>query len=308
VILFAPLAVFLIGMLAFAITASNYYYGQAQQQSTGSLFKSIITGSFYLKLIGKAANRLFTRTLTSWMGQAAAAVDANVGTTFHYLASEVRNAANTMLAFGSFTLTVAGVLTGQASWSDVRHALANLRRQLKADVHKADVALQHSIAQEKAAVRSVAEGVYPRLKGLEHEVDRTIPREIKAVRDLAREAEDRAVKSAKWLRKHERSLVASTFAGAVAWALGHLGLSWTRCATNPFNNNPKACSLWKDLAGLLAGAGLFGAALDFRDIVKAAVALEKEGAQAVAGLTVLSEDAIHDAAQAVADAANAIAT
>jgi hypothetical protein len=53
---------------------------------------------------------------------------------------------------------------------------------------------------------------------------------------------------------------------------------------------------------------LFGLALDFRDIVKAAVELEKEGAQAVSALTILDSAAIADAAQAVADAANAIAT
>ena len=269
-ILFAPLAIMLVGLLAFGITASNYYYGQSQQQGIGSLFKSILTGSYYLRLIGQAANRLFTKTLTNWMGQAAAQVDANVGSTFHYVASEIKAASDTMLGFSAFALTIAGAITGQTSWTDVQKAFRELRQELKADVHTADVALQRSIAQEKAAVRSVAQGVYPRLGSLERDVTKVIPKEIASARELAKDAADAAIHSAKWLKAHEKSLAATTFAGAVAWALGHLGLGWTRCQSNPFNNNPRACGLWSDLARFLPLLGFLTLAFDFKDFVKAA--------------------------------------
>lgn len=267
------LAPLLVGMLAFGILSANYYHSQAHAEGFWHNLK------WYFSTIGGLLPRvasLFNQIISNWMSQAVQAVDAHVATSFHYIANEVRAASDTMLNFSAFALTIAQFVTGQVSWSTVSAALKQLRGEIRAAEHQAQVAAEAAIRQEKAAVRSVAQGVYPRLGSLERDVTQVIPREIASARELAKDAADAAIHSAKWLKAHEKSLAATTFAGAVAWALGHLGLGWLRCRSNPFTRNKDACN-WLGWLGNILGifATLALAAFSVlkpQDLAEAAVA------------------------------------
>lgn len=205
--------------------------------------------------------------------------------------------------------------------ADVRrlHAdQAHLRRDLTSEVGKAEAQTRH-VGRDLHGFEATTR---PQIKALRLAIDVTLPRDIGRIRTREKQIadeqarlkgrvgalEDGAADAWRWLRSHRYSATFGLFAGAVGFALTHLGLGWLKCKSNPFNNNPRACGLWKDLAGVLAGVVAFGGTLDFRDIVKAAVALEDEASAALSTLATLDDRAIHDAAKAVADVANRIAT
>lgn len=278
--LYPPLGVILLGLLALAIGVSNYYYGTGHSSGILGFLQKITRLSAGGQLFA-AATHIFTKALTSFMGKAFAATDAPVGATFHYLASTVRKLTGTITAFSAFAITVAQAVSGQIDWAQVSRALRGLRLQIKAEAHTARVALQRTIAQEKAAVRSVAQGVYPRLRAIEHEIARPIQHEIKSARELAREAERSAAHAWKWIHRHAYLPHARTWADAVAVGLAALGLDWLRCKENPFNNNGNACGLWNDLEGIL---GLFAGVLalaDLETLVKEVQDVELEAVQIV---------------------------
>lgn len=99
----------------------------------------------------------------------------------------------------------------------------------------------------------------------------------------------------------------TAWTAAVTAVLAAVGLDWIACKGRTSANGKSGCGLWDDLASLLFAAGIFGAALDFRDIVKAAVQLDALGAEAVHELTILDDAAINDAAKSVSAAVKLIA-
>ena len=248
--LYPPLGVILLGLLALAIGVSNYYYGTGHSSGILGFLQKITRLSVGGQLFA-AATRIFTKALTSFMGKAFAATDAPVGATFHYLASTVRKLTGTITAFSAFAITVAQAVSGQIDWAQVSRALRGLRLQIKAEAHTARVALQRTIAQEKAAVRSVAQGVYPRLRAIEHEIARPIQHEIKSARELAREAERSAAHAWRWIHAHRYLPHARTWAEAVAVGLAALGLNWIRCNEAQNLYNKRGCGLFNDLDALL---------------------------------------------------------
>lgn len=267
------LAPFLLGMLAFGILSANYYHSQAHAEGFWHNLK------WYFSTLGGLLPRvaaLFNQVISNWMGQAVQTVDAHVGASFHYIANEVRAASDTMLEFSAFALTLAQFVTGQVSWPQVSAALKQLRGEIRVAEHKALAAEQAALRQEKAAVRSVAQGVYPRLRGLEHTVEDVIPREIRHLRSDVKAAEDHAINTFKWIKTHPLSLATTAFAGAVAVALGRLGMGWLRCnSARDFGKNV-GCNFWKllgDVLGILATLALsIFSVLRPQDLAEAAVA------------------------------------
>lgn len=169
--------------------------------------------------------------------------------------------------------------------------------------------LEHGLHGATVVIRkTITHVIMPGIKAATVAVPRYIHRELLRIRRDAQHAEKLALHALRAARRAEGKFASKPFALAVGAALATLGLDWLRCKSNPFNNNKNACSLWNDLLGLLGGAAIFGAALDFRDIVKAGAAIEGEVANALEALAQLDDAAIQDAAQAVAAAANAIAT
>src|SRR5207302_10643121 len=93
-----------------------------------------------------------------------------------------------------------------------------------------------------------------------------------------------AIRTWDWLRSHPLSAATGVFAGAVAVALGRLGLGWLRCRSNPFTRSKNPCGLWADLGALL---GLTTAALlatDLERLAKEMQAVEHEATVVIADL------------------------
>jgi hypothetical protein len=119
---------------------------------------------------------------------------------------------------------------------------------------------------------------------LSHAVDVALPRDIASLRernkalergqtrtnDAVRSLEDGAIDTFRWIRTHPLTATTGVFAGAVAVALGRLGLGGLRC--NNFKNLLKhyGCGLGTLLGRLLPLAIFLGTAFDFPEFVRTA--------------------------------------
>lgn len=213
------------------------------------------------------------------------------------------------LEFMAANIVLLGALGTAAFFHYVVHRVERwvhgLIRKVEAEIHH----LEHSLHGATVVIRkTITHVIMPGIRAATYAVPRYVHRELLRIRRDAQHAEKVATHALRAARKAEGKFASKPFALAVSAALATLGLDWLRCKSNPFHKNKHACNLWGDLAGLLAGAAAFGLAVDFRDIVKAAVAIEGDVAGALGALVTLDNAAIKDAAQAVADAANSIAT
>ena len=68
----------------------------------------------------------------------------------------------------------------------------------------------------------------------------------------------------------------AAFAAAVTFALADIGLGGLSCRSNPFKDNPNACGLWGDLAGLLGLAAAVLALEDYETMLRALGNIEEE--------------------------------
>jgi ElaB/YqjD/DUF883 family membrane-anchored ribosome-binding protein len=117
----------------------------------------------------------------------------------------------------------------------------------------------HALHAAKVFTHSVAQGVYPRLRALEHDVTKTIPKELKRTREIAKAAEAEAAKAWDLVKTHPWEVATAAFAGAVAIALDTLGATGIKC--NAFRNlfGNRGCGLWnglEEMLGLLVDTAL----------------------------------------------------
>lgn len=145
------------------------------------------------------------------------------------------------------------------------HYKARTNPQIRHATHAVDVTLPHDIADLRA-----------RNKALE----RARAKDAGAIQDL----EHGATKTWEWIRSHPLGFATTAFAGAVAVALGRMGLGGLRCKnfTNLLRNY--GCGLGTLLARLLPLAVLLTLAFDFQDFCKAANIVATGIGDAVAGI------------------------
>src|ERR1051325_10102789 len=128
--------------------------------------------------------------IVSFLGGLEQHIDSAIGHSWHTLASTATHLWHTLERESLLVWQGLKFLSGVPTLHELLHAERWLRHSIEAAAATAAHALRHAILHEERALRSVAQGVYPRLRSLEHEVTRTLPREIRHARDLAREAED----------------------------------------------------------------------------------------------------------------------
>lgn len=193
------------------------------------------------------------------------------------------------------------------------HAIHAGRTATHANVHARSVghALDHYKGRTDSRVNHLThrvEVVLPHDIGAVKHRERWAEKQLWKVRDRVIGLEDGAIKTWEWIRDHPAGVAAGAFTAALATVLSWPGIRALRC--NEFGNlfNKRGCGLWNDLESILLAVGVFGAALDFRDIVKAAVELDSLGAEAIHALTVLDTAAVNDAASAVSAAVKAVAS
>jgi len=208
------------------------------------------------------------------LGSAERTLDAHIATTWHTLARTVTRLANDAKAAAVFDWRMSKYLNAFATVLQTRHLIKTATAPITAANAGQDQAIAQERARQRALHKSVAQGVYPRLKANEV-YDRTVTKPATdAIRSEAKAAEAQAIALYRWLVRHRTSVLAGAFVGAAAWALTRLGGGWIRCK-NWRAIGKKVCSLPWSLIESLLGLGLaFGVVIDPLATAKVAVTVE----------------------------------
>jgi len=202
------------------------------------------------KLIESPIHKI-EQKIVSFLGGLEAHIDSAIGHSWHSLASVATHLWHTLERESLLAWQGLKFLSGVPTLHELLHAERWLRHSIQAAAATAAHALRHAIIHEERALRSVAHGVYPRIRSLEHEVERVIPREIRHARSLAREAEDGVARLWKRVKTLEQSISSSAIAAAVAAVLAAVGLDWLGCRDGASRVGRSGCNLWDDLGALL---------------------------------------------------------
>jgi hypothetical protein len=204
--------------------------------------------------------------VSNYIGGAERGIDTHIAASYHKLAAVVRG-------IPSQLVDQAGLIFGLAAALVVLPTRALVHKLIESRFSP-DRRLHADEAQMKALHKSVAQGVYPRLRAGEV-YDRTVAQpNVRTARAEARAAEEQAIATYKWMVKHRTSLLTGAFTGAAAWALTRLGGGWIRCK-NWRTIGKHVCRWPYSLIEALLGLGLaFAVVIDPRKTAEAAVAVE----------------------------------
>lgn len=246
------------------------------------------------KVKGRVAD--IGQRVSNYMGLQAAQADGQVGLYFHNLASmfgrigdSIVNLAVTDWHFYSHLFKRLGVDTYRGLIHDAHRVgrfagklahttatrVGHLYTQLEhATVGKIGAAIHTNTRPIVARLVALEHWTIPRIRGLEREVERSIPRDIAGLRARTEAVEDFFERVWKRVRRLDRLTVGTAFAGAVAVALGRLGLGWLRCR-NTKNVGKALCGMdFALIDALLTGALFALAVVDPVAIAKAALVAE----------------------------------
>lgn len=98
--------------------------------------------------------------------------------------------------------------------------------------------------------------------------NRTQDGAIDTLKDGVRGLEDGAIATFKWLSAHRTSAAMGVFAGAVAWALSHLGYGFLRCRSWQNLGRQMKCSDANVLRDLLIGATAVAASMSLIELAR----------------------------------------
>ena len=256
------------------------------------------------------------QAIASALGAAERGVDAAIGASWHALAKAwdetwtlLKDAAHGYALLAALVARLVYAHSGLKSLVHVVklavHGIEHGVRTLERKWHGIESRVEHL---EKDWTKGIGhdlrvglQRVEKELHGVEHTVDKTLPKAIAGVKGEVTGLRDfLGVKPGTSYLDWVKAL---TLAGLAA-----LGLKGLTCKNNPLRDKDCGWGGWDDLGGLLVGAAAFGAALNLADIVEAAVEVEQEALSAVEALVNIDGAAIHEAARVVAAAANAVAT
>ena len=220
-----------------------------------ALFGALRAVTSWIPLIGgitQGAINSAEQTISNALGRGISRLESSIGHQFHNLARVLSHLWNTLVQAAEliFALTV---LAGAAVTLPVIHALErpilraistlrHLLRTTTSDIHS----LEHRFTA------TIAHGVYPRLRTLEHDVTVTLPRAIRNARALAREAEAGVARLWDAVRGIEARVSDAAIAATIATALAAIGLDWLSCKNGASRVGRAGCALWDDLGSLLS--------------------------------------------------------
>lgn len=192
--------------------------------------------------------------IVSFLGGLEHDIDSAIGHQFHNLSRTLAWAWHTFVNNAELLWQMAKYLSGFTTAEELIRIVRHFNTEVHALEHEAEVGIRKAEHEAKVAAQTVAHGVYPRLRAVEHDVTRVIPREIKSARALAREATDGVAKLWARVRSLEHSLSATAIAAAVAAVLAAVGLDWLGCKDGASRVGRSGCNLWDDLGALLGVA------------------------------------------------------
>jgi hypothetical protein len=199
------------------------------------------------------------QSISNALGHAISGIETRIATEWHALARAMLYFWHSLEQAAADIYHVAQLVGGAVTHPDLNALQKRLRHLIHAAEHSADVAIAHALHIAKAFTHSVAHGVYPRLHAVEHAIEKTIPRELKSTRALAKEAEAEAARAWKLVKDQPWAIGTTAFAGAVAIALSTLGLDWIKCRSARSFFNKAGCGFWKlleDALGIIATIAL----------------------------------------------------
>ena len=291
-----PFAILIVPFFAFAAMFVLLALSQTHSTTQGT--------SFWQSLLSSVTGKQYVQAILGQLLKAARAVVS------HMAASQLKH-------FSAYLYGMARLwretFAAQRAQAQAATAVAGqLERAIPREAHKAAApALARAKVADRHATRALTIGhsntralgryrtqTNARLKADAHAIDVTLPRDIAGVskreealsRDQAKlrerttSLENGATKTFEWIRTHPLSVVTGVFAGAVAVALGRMGLGGLRCKnfTNLLRNY--GCGLGTLLGRLLPLAVLLGIGFDFPEFVKSARLVASGIGDAVAGI------------------------
>lgn len=177
----------------------------------------------------KAPIHKIEQKLTNYLGRAAQGLDHYIGSSFHKLGRIVRHIGRELEGLAHDTWMVAKFLAQHPTWSELRHFAKALTHPLRVFQHLERRLMHLFDVRVQAIARSVAQGVYPRLRAEERTIERVLEPEFARLRERTRTLENEYAKLRKWTRAHARAVATAVFIGAVEIALRKLGGGWIRC-------------------------------------------------------------------------------
>lgn len=227
-----------------------------------ALFWGIETGVGWIPFAGKVVKvpiHKIEQRVTNALGSAVNALDGYIAHSWHQLARLTRQMGREIEGLAHDLWLLTAVIPGLVTEIALRRLFAAVLHPIRATQRLLRAAARAEAAALHLVQRTATHVLTPRLGALEHELDRVLEVDIPALRARTKALERRAMRSYEWLRKHERSLAAVAFSGAVAMSLRRLRLGWLRCR-NWRRIGPHVCglpaSLIEDLLGLSFAFGV----------------------------------------------------
>lgn len=221
--------------------------------------------------------------VTSALGAAVSSFDKQVGSFWHGIKTIVSAVSEEILglsiAFAYLQWWAANKLV-KLVWHEVGRVIHAGTKAAEAEARQAERDATKAWKYSRAQTRRIEH----QLEAIPRTVEGVLQPEITTARDLARAAEDEALKAWNFVKSKPWEVGATAFAGAVAIALSSLGLGWLRCPSNPFNKSKNACGLMGVLERVLGLAAFLTIAFDFEEFVKASDTVAGFIGDAVAGI------------------------
>lgn len=197
------------------------------------------------------------RAVTAALGDAESFFDARIGAAWHELARLVDWTYKELRSHANLLYTIASLLVGPAAVGALRAGIAVLHGNVHAAQKQITSTYSRVLSLEHRLQHTITAGVLPRLGRLEREYDHVIDKDIAGLRSRTKTVEKSLDDVWKYVRTHPWTVVTDAFVGAVAVALGRLGLNWIKCESGKSLFSKRGCSLWSRLDGLI---GLFAEA------------------------------------------------
>ena len=210
--------------------------------------------------------------ISHYVGQAVAGPDKAIGTALHSVARFLDWTGATFLGIGAFSVSVARLIGEAVTHGELAHLERRLRGLLRSTEGAIAGEVGRAIHHLTRLVNSVAQGVYPRIGALEHDVTKVIPREIGNLRKGTIALEDSIIKLWAKVRSLPTTADITTAVAAAIAALGLAGLDLLRCAESGALFSKRGCGLWNLLDDAL---GLFFDALVVASICEVIPLLEE---------------------------------
>lgn len=218
-----------------------------------------------------SAVKSMAQAITNAAGTLEHGIDGIIGGAWHALARYIDKMFEQFVAHSSVLLHLAK-LVGHLAYSGsglralvhaasrVAHAALHLAHTLEREYH----GIEHRVKElEHEVAAGIGADVLPRIKSLDRELHKVEHKVIPAIEGEVAAVENDVTALRRWITDNIPIPGTEAFVGAIALALGLLGLGGLRCNTLLNSLKGRGCGLWQGLEDLL---GLLFDAIVFTDL------------------------------------------